>query len=221
MSLDPTQPVSTSQPGSVPPSAIGEAQPGKGQSGETFQPAAPEPGGHEVLPQAVVAAKPVARGGGMSLINIALGVALVIAVAGVAFAAGRLTAPATAAATGGSGRTFPGGGNFPGGGDFGGGPGGYFGGRNGGFGGGANGGASIQGTVTAVGPDSITITTAGGQAITIGLDSATTYHQQSSATSGDVKTGGTVIVRLGFRGQDGPTASGAPRLSATDVTVVP
>ncbi len=181
----------------------------------------PEPGPFEVPPQPVTpipAAKP--RSGVTSLINIALGLALVVAVGGVAFAAGRMTAPALAAAggpqtLGNGGRGFTGNGYFPGG--------------NGGQGGGPRvfgdgGGASIQGTVTAVTPESITIKTASGQEVTVALDSTTTYHQQSSASASDVKTGGTVIVRLGFNrtGTGGPTASGAPSgPTATDVTVVP
>ncbi|HEX8026240.1 MAG TPA: hypothetical protein VF484_08545, partial [Candidatus Limnocylindrales bacterium] len=92
MTLDPTQPT------------------------DSFQPAAPEPGPYQVPAQPVAVAKPKPPAGMTSWINIALGLALVIAVGGVAFAAGRLTAPATAAANGGNGRTFPGGGNFPGGG---------------------------------------------------------------------------------------------------------
>jgi hypothetical protein len=133
----------------------------------------------------------------------------------VAFAAGRMTAPASAAAANGlpgNGRTFVGG-YFPGGAT---GPGTGQDGKNGprAF----DGGASIQGTVTAVTADSITIKTASGQEITIALDSTTTYHQQSSATSSDVKSGGTVIVRLGLNRSGSGSAAGP---SATDVTVVP
>jgi hypothetical protein len=162
----------------------------------------------------------MAKSRGMSWINVALGIALAVAIGGVAFAAGRMTAPQTAAANGNPNGGFRGqfgNGYFPGG--------GYFGGGNGGGGLGrlGGGGASVQGTVTAVTPTSITLTTAGGQTVTIALGSSTTYHQQSSATSADVKTGGTVIVRIGFGGGQagGPTASGAPRLSASDITVVP
>jgi hypothetical protein len=186
-----------------------------------FEPAAPEPGPFEVPPQPVSpTAPPTKRRGTVSWINVALGLALVVAVGGVAFAAGRMTAPASAAGANGrvgqDGRIFSGG-YFPGG------PGG-----NGGQGQGprvfGDGGAAVQGTVTAVTADSITIRTASGQEITIALDSSTTYHQQSNASASDVTTGGTVIVRLGFNrtGAGGPAASGAPTgPTATDVTVVP
>lgn len=203
MSLDQTQPTQPTQPT---------------EPGQAFQPMAPEPGPFQVPPQPVPAAKPTAKGRGTSWINVALGLALAVAIGGVAFAAGRMTAPRAASANGGGagnggfrgqGGYFPGGGNFQGGGG------------NGGFGRPGGGGASVQGTVTAVTPTSITMTTASGQTVTINLNSATTYHQQASATASDVKSGSTVIVRIGFAGQGGPTASGAPGLSANDVTVVP
>jgi hypothetical protein len=192
-----------------------------------FQPVPPE-GGYEVpmsspTPAAAARPKAVATGGGgpggISWVNVALGVALAIAIGGAAFAAGRMTAPASAAANGGTGGrgngNFPAfGGDFPGGG-FGRGGGGYFG---GGFGrGGGAAGASIQGTVTAVSPTSITIQTAGGQTVTLNLSSGTTYHVENSASSSDVQTGGTVIVRLGIGG--GGSTSGGPTVS--DITVVP
>lgn len=178
---------------------------------ESFEPAGVEPMRPDdsvPSPAPVVVAKKT-RDTAM-WINAALGLALVVAVGGIAFAAGRMTAPATAATNGGgnglSGRTFQGNGYFPGG--FGG-----DGAASRGFG-----GASIQGTVTAVTADSITITTASGQTVTLALSGSTTYHQQSSATSADVKTGGTVIIRLGLRGQSGEAPTGP---SATDVTIVP
>lgn len=190
-----------------------------------FQPVPPE-GGYEVpvsTPTPAVAARPkaVAKAGGpggISWVNVALGVALAIAIGGAAFAAGRMTAPASVAANGGTGGrgngTFPGfGGYFPGGG-FGRGGGGYFG---GGFGRSGAAGASVQGTVTAVSPTSITIQTAGGQTVTLNLSSGTTYHVENSASSSDVQTGGTVIVRLGIGG--GGSTSGGPTVS--DITVVP
>jgi len=200
---DPTQPTQAPQPT---------------EPGQAFQPVAPEPGPFQVPPQPVPAAQPKAKTRGTSWINVALGLALAVAVGGVAFAAGRMTAPQTAAANQGAdnggfrgqGGYFPGGRTFPGGGQ-----------GNGGFGRLGGGGASVQGTVTAVTPTSITLTTAGGQTVTINLTGTTTYHQQASATAGDVKSGSTVIVRIGFGGQGGPTASGAPSLSANDVTVVP
>jgi hypothetical protein len=173
---------------------------------EPFVPAPTQP-----IPTAPL--NPAGRGSGM-WINVALGLALVVAIGGVAFAAGRMTAPPAAAGfSGASGRTFQGG-SFPGGGN--GGTGGAGGVGRGFFGGG---GAALEGTVTAVTSDSITITTTTGQTVQIPLSSSTTYHQQAAASSSDVKTGGTVIVRLGLGGQtiaEGPTSR-----AATDVTIVP
>jgi hypothetical protein len=181
---------------------------------EPFAPVPPEPGPFEVPQQPVAPARVKARRG-TGWINVALGLAFAVAIGGVAFAAGRMTAPATAAGAGngGFGRNFGGGGYFGG---------GYFGAPGDGqarglFGGG---GATIQGTVTAVSPTSITIQTAGGQSITVPLDSATTYHQQSTASSSDVKTGGSVIVRLGLRGQNAGSG-GQTTPAAGDITIVP
>lgn len=190
---------------------------------EPSQPGAPAPG---PAPDAAVAgdpargsepapaARPRPKGGTPGWINVALGLAVAVAIGGVAFAAGRMTAPAAVAANG-NGRNFPGG--FQSGGYF---RGGYFGGPGDGQGGrglfGA-GGATIQGTVTSISADKITITTAGGQTVDIALDGSTTYHLESSASSGDVKTGGTVIVRLTIR-QSGGNQTGP---SASDVTIVP
>jgi hypothetical protein len=208
-SMQPAQPVEPGQPAVAP-----AVEPGT----EAFQPAAPEPGPFEVPPQPVAIAKPRGRGAA-SWINVALGLALAVAIGGVAFAAGRMTAPAAAAAGGPNGGPnggrFFGNGYFPGGGAF---PGDRNG--QGGPGGRTFGGASIQGTVTAVTADSITIKTASGQEITIALDSTTTYHQQTSATASDVKTGGTVIVRLGFDG-NGSGSETPTGPTANDVTVVP
>jgi hypothetical protein len=203
---------------------IQPAQPGQSVDPATqpFTPAAPEPGPFEVPPQPVAVATPKRRGGSPGWLNVLLGLAVAVAIGGVAFAAGRMTAPATAsvnAGNGGNGGRFFQGGNVPE---------GFPGGGNGGddanrqgFPGarGAFGGASIQGTVTAVTPDSITIHTASGQDVTIALDSTTTYHQESSATASDVKTGGTVIVRIGFGG--GGTSETPTGPTANDVTVVP
>lgn len=194
------------------------------QPSQPFEPVAPEPRPAQESPrepapapatEPVVTARPKAKSGTPGWINVALALAVAVAIGGVAFAAGRMTAPAAASANGGGFRNIPGG--FQGGGYFGR---GYFGGPGDGQGGrglfGA-GGATIQGTVTSVSADKITITTAGGQTVDIALDGTTTYHQESSASSGDVKTGGTVIVRLNIR-QDGTTQTGP---AASDVTIVP
>jgi hypothetical protein len=203
---------------------------------ESFQPVVPEPApGLEPAPPAAgpspaaapppepalgatTPVRPVKRSTASQglWVNVALGLALAVAVAGVAFAAGRMTAPAAAAANGlGNGGRFFNNGEFPGGG---------FGGANGGPGGRVftGGGASIEGTVTAVTADSITITTTTGQTVTLAISGTTTYHQEASASASDVKTGGTVIVRLGARQPDAsPDSAGQVGLNANDITVVP
>jgi hypothetical protein len=138
---------------------------------------------------------------------------------------GRGTANASTAQDNGRGQFFNGGtGNGKGGtGNGNGGPGGFF--------GGGAGGITIQGTVSSVSADSVTVKTAGGAEITISTNGDTTYHQQAAAASGDVKSGSTVLVRVdGFRGgrfgggpNASPAPSGAPRenATATDITVVP
>lgn len=169
------------------------------------------------------------------LINVLLGLALVVAVGGVAFAVGRVTAPAAVAA-GGNGR-FGNGGPFAGGPNASGAPGtgGFVG---GGFGG--AGGLSIEGKVTAVSADSITLQLAGGQTVTIPTNAETTYHSRQPATAADVTSGSTVQVQLqggrGFfgggngsgntgngNGNGRPSASGQPRTlpTAGSITVLP
>ena len=215
-------------------------------SSDSFQPVQPDPSGRPVAPAGSPFAQPPVptpgsfappvpelepvrttaprsrRGGGGMLLNALLGLALVVAVGGVAFAWGRATAPAAAAAnrtaTNGQGGQFfgPRASGAP---------------DRGGFGGGA---LSVQGTVEAIDGTSIRIKTAGGATVTLGLNGATTYNKQAPATSADVTTGSTVIVQVEGRGrgngQGGPAASGAPSASgapatgfgsAGSVTVVP
>jgi len=190
--------------------------------------ASSRPGSAVPAPTPAVAPVVVARRSTAgALVNVLLGVALVVAVGGVAFAAGRATAPAAAATNGrgfnGNGQAFGGGGLAP---NASGAPG------RGGFGGAfAAGGLTIEGTVTAVTTDSITLQLTSGQSITIPTDSQTTYHTRAAAKPSDVATGSTVQVQLSGRGftggggQDGvPTASGAPNrtpASASSITVVP
>jgi len=147
---------------------------------------------------------------GSSLLNALLGLALVVAVGGVAFAVGRMTAPQTAAFPNGG----PGGGNFPGG------PGASFvpgGGGNvpggGLFGGG---GLTLEGTVESVSGDTLTIRTADGQTVEVTLPAETTYHTQGSASSADVTSGSTVRVQV-----DPQAGQGSNQLTASDVTIVP
>ncbi len=157
------------------------------------------------------------------LLDLALAGAAVLAIAGVAFAVGRTTAPTTAPAAFQQG-TFvrPNGSFAPGAG----GPGGFaLGGR-----------LAVDGTVTAVSADSMTVKTANGQEVTLTLNGSTAYHQATSAAASDVAVGSTVTVRVdgGFRGngngnggsgnanggQSGQDGTGqTPRLTASDVTV--
>jgi hypothetical protein len=171
--------------------------------------------------------EPVAIGGvqprsrSSRILNLALAAAVVVAIGGVAFAVGRGTAPASAATDLGAGGPPFGNGAFP---NASGAP------NGGGFGAGGAAGFSIEGTVTAVDADSVTIETAAGQTIELSIDAGTEYHQQEAADASDVTTGSTVIVQTdGFagRGQGGPGSS-APPSSATgldataiEITVVP
>lgn len=195
--------------------------------GQTTQPGMTVPVA-PVLP-AAPSARPKARSS--RLLDAALVVAAVLAVGGVAFGVGRATAPVAAAANGpGTFRS----GNF-GNGAF---PRGSFDpngapGRGGPFA--LGGGLSIDGTVTAVTADSLTLKLANGTEVTFKLDSSTAYHQSTAGSSSDVAVGDAVAVRVSgngrfFGGGDGgaqaspaPGPSGAPgvggNLQATDVTV--
>ncbi len=149
--------------------------------------------------------------------------ALVVAVAGVAFAAGRLTAPT------GNGRLgqFGAGGQFGASGQFGAGGQAGTGGQAGLFGG----GLSVRGTVSGFDGQTLTLTLASGQTTTIQLSGSTTYHTATTASASAVTTGSTVVVEVqGFgrggadnQGGEAPNPSRPPtslQLSATDVTVV-
>ena len=154
-----------------------------------------------------------------------LGLAVLVAAAGVAFAAGRVTAPAAAA-----GRTGTNG-NFPRG-SFGAGLGAGASFAPGGFGGGAAlgaGGVSLKGTVTAIDSTTMTLQLTSGQTITIDLPSTTTYHTATTADASAVTTGSSVVVDVtgfggrafggGARSSAAPGASSAASISASDVTV--
>ena len=88
----PTEPV----PPLPPVRAVRPAQPLR----PTFEPASPEPAPASRRdgrrPTLVPAPAKPARKGGVSILNVALGVAVLVATAGVAFAVGRTTAPAAA-----------------------------------------------------------------------------------------------------------------------------
>ena len=167
----------------------------------------------------------VRRPRGTRILNAVLAIAVALAIAGVAFAVGRFTAPTAVAASrfgnGGPGQFFNGNGS------------GNANGNGAGRGAGgllAGGGVTIEGTVESISDTTLTLKTASGQTIQVALEGATTYHAQSDASASDVKSGGTVLVRLNLRGgfgNAGPGSSpgtadgGATNPTASDVTVVP
>ncbi len=199
---------------------------------QPFVPVAPEPEPPDADPVQAVAAVPVRPGtsrlggGAARWVNLALALAIAIAIAGIGFAAGRMTAPVSALGAAGSrgfggfgGTQLPAGqGNGAQGGDGTQGGAGFrggFPGDDGGFRGilGA-GGLSVQGTVQSISGNTLTLQLANGQTIQLSLNGTTTYHSETTASSSDVTTGGTVVVRLQLsRGSTSPTA--------TDVTIVP
>ena len=204
---------------------------------EPFNPAPTEPIAASNVPTSPVAPLPVTTApppvvpvrkssGGGRWLNLVLGIAAAVAIAGVAFAVGRTTAPASAA-------TVTGRGNF--GGVF---PGGSFAPRasgqpgfgRGGFGAALGGaGLTVSGTVVSVSGDTMTIKTASGQTIEVTTGPSTTYNTQSAASASDVTAGKNVQVQLditdgGAGGLGRPNASGAPAGpsgTASSVTVVP
>jgi hypothetical protein len=141
-----------------------------------------------------------------------LGIALAVAVGGVAFAVGRTTAPAQASVPN-VGGFVPTGSFDPG-----------VGVPGGGFGGGFGGGLTIEGTVKSIDGSTLVIQTSNGQEATVDLDAGTTYHEATSADADAVAAGDEVIVRaaggqFGTGGGANPGASGTPSFTATDVTV--
>jgi hypothetical protein len=85
-----------------------------------------------------------------------------------------------------------------------------------------NGGLAIDGTVTAVDADSITLKLADGQEMTFTLDDTTTYHEAADASASDVAVGDDVSVKVtGGRvvSNDGGSGTETPQMSARDVTV--
>ncbi len=178
-----------------------------------FRPDAAAPG--HLPPLAEVIARP--KKSGSRATTVLFAIAGAIAIGGLAFAAGRMTAPVAAAT---NGRQF-GNGQFANGGAN-----GYFGGLNRGQGGFGGLNLGIEGTVTAVTADSISIKLANGNTVTIPLASSTTYHTTASGTASDVVVGSTVRVSASRSGTPGasPAPNGAPGGgfsfgAATDVTV--
>jgi hypothetical protein len=172
----------------------------------------PPPSGPVAPVAPVEPVAPRAKSGGV--INVLLIAAAILAVGGVAFAVGRSTAPASA---------------FPGVGTINGGPivrpdGSFAPGAGGPRGLVANGGLAIDGTVTAVDADSITLTLENGDEMTFALDADTTYHEATDATAADVAIGDDVSVKVdgGGRitsGNGGDGGSTTPDLSARDIAV--
>ena len=156
----------------------------------------------------VVAVAPRAKSGGV--LNLLLIGAAILAIGGVAFAVGRSTAPASA---------FPGVGGLNGGPivrsdgsvDPGaGGPRGFV----------TDGGLAIDGKVTLVDADSITLTLDNGEEMTFALDGETTYHEATNAAATDVAIGDDVSVKVDGGGpRNGGTDASSSELTAGDVTV--
>jgi hypothetical protein len=178
------------------------------------QPVAP------AAPAAATTSAGAARKRSAGWLNLLLGAAAVIAVGGVAFAIGRSTAPTDAIGfvPGGGGPVMiqPGGSFDPNGGPIlrQGGPGGL------------GAGLSMDGTVTAVDADSVTIKLDSGEEVTFDLDAETTYHEATPTDAAAIAVGDEVAVQAsGGRIQidsstgGGTTSNGAPTLSAEDVTV--
>jgi hypothetical protein len=161
------------------------------------------------------------RSGSVSAGTIVLVLAGMVAIGGLGFAVGRVSAPAsTTAGRGTFGGAFANGENpFANGRPL---PSGGF----AGLGGGRNFGASIQGTVQSVDGSSLTLKLASGQTLTVGIDSSTTYDQQTAGSASDVTTGSTVIIRVSRTGDGGAAASPGAAASAgtlgtaSSVTVV-
>lgn len=240
-----TEPVIPAGPPPGPPPAPGTIPAAAPLVAPVFLPVAPEP--------AYAAPGPVAgtprRSASSRILNVALGAALLVAAVGVAFAIGRASSPASTGSTasagvqggvgGGGTANGSGNGNSNGNGPLtGGGPNASFdlNGNDGGPGGGDidgglglergfRGAGGLQGTVTAVTADSVTITMPTGQVVTFKLDSSTTYHQKVAATASDIKAGSTVQVGLGsgFRPNEiTQNADGSISLgTAGDLTVTP
>ncbi len=195
---------------------------------EIFEPVPPEPGMPDEPDVPLARAR---RGAAASprWVSVVLGAALVVAVAGVAFGAGRISAGSAQATLAGAsgvrgGAGLPGGSGVQGGPGIGGQgvPGGDGGASGRGFGFGDDGGrgfrgAGIQGTVSSISGDSMTVTLADGRTVTVALGGSTTYHRQTTASAGDVTNGSRVVVRIDVQS----LRSGATTPAASDVTVLP
>jgi hypothetical protein len=126
-------------------------------------------------------------------------IAALVAVGGIGFAIGHLTGGTTTTANtpgglgnrGGFARPSLAPGQTFDAGQFGGGNVG-----NGGFGRGGIAGGNITGTVQSINGSTLTLTLANGTTVTVDLSGTTTYHNETAASSSDVKTGSTVTVQI-------------------------
>ncbi len=84
-------------------------------------------------------------------------------------------------------------------------------------------GGSVTGTVQSVDGATMTIKLASGTTVTVDLSSGTTYHNETSASSSDVKTGSTVLVQIDTAAAAGsspaPNASGGRIVTAKDILI--
>jgi hypothetical protein len=159
----------------------------------------------------------VKRAGSTSMLLV---VAALVAIGGIGFAVGHSTGGSSSGGNTQGGNGIQGGApnasGFPGGGP-------NASGRPDGAGlNGVGGAASLSGMVVSSTADSITIQTSDGQQVTIGTGTATTYHNQTAATSSSVAVGATVTVKTASGGTSAD-ASASPGTTgtrtATDITV--
>lgn len=160
----------------------------------------------ELTPTAELLQKQASRGTPPRAIVVALALAGAIAFGGVGFAVGRVTAPAPTFAG------FRGGNGVPGLGD------GQRPGNSGGGGGlGLGRGLGLQGTVTSINGDTLTLQTANGSTITVKLSSTTTFSKQMTGQRSDITQGATVRVGINFTAGANP---GSGTVDATSLTLV-
>jgi hypothetical protein len=145
-------------------------------------------------------------------LDVALGAAAVVAVAGIAFAAGRLTAPTGRVADFGNGNF--GNGNFPGASPA---PGQT---PGSGFGGGFGGALSLQGSIIEVTADHVTLKLASGQTVQVPLDGSTAYHREAAAIASDLQTGAQVLIRFQASTAGGGGIRTGQLPAASDITVI-
>jgi hypothetical protein len=90
-----------------------------------------------------------------------------------------------------------------------------------GIAGGVTGG--VSGTVQSISGSTMTIQEADGTLVKVDLSGSTTYHGETSASSGDVKVGTSVTVQIDTTAlaseSPNPSASGSRTLTAKDVLI--